>query len=176
MIYIIRHGQTDLNLEGKLQGHLGLPLNDHGIKQAELLKVQLQAIEFDAVFSSPQERAVRTAEIVTGKCVIIDSRIDVFDLGEADGLRRSETKMSHGVPDASVYKGVECPQNFVRRIFAFMKELEEKFDNNSNILICGHRCTTGCMGAFFEGIPKDENILAFSSDTGKYKTYEFKKE
>lgn len=30
MIYVIRHGQTDLNKEGKLQGRQGLPLNDHG--------------------------------------------------------------------------------------------------------------------------------------------------
>jgi probable phosphoglycerate mutase len=44
-----------------------------------------------------------------------------------------------------------------------------------NILLSGHRCTTGCIGAYFEGIPDDGNILRFSSDNGDYKSYKFKK-
>ncbi|WP_235941157.1 histidine phosphatase family protein [Paenibacillus puerhi] len=38
MIYVVRHGQTDLNKEGRIQGRQGLPLNDHGFKQAESLR------------------------------------------------------------------------------------------------------------------------------------------
>nr|WP_010173522.1 histidine phosphatase family protein [Bacillus coahuilensis] len=41
MIYVIRHGQTDLNKERKLQGRMGLPLNEYGIHQANVLKVKL---------------------------------------------------------------------------------------------------------------------------------------
>jgi probable phosphoglycerate mutase len=44
-----------------------------------------------------------------------------------------------------------------------------------NILLSGHRCTTGCIGAYFEGIPDDGNILRFSSDNGDFKEYKFKK-
>lgn len=174
MIYVIRHGQTDYNLEGKLQGRNGLPLNQNGINQAELLKEQLQSIKFDAIYSSPQERAISTAEIVSGQNVISDHRLDVFNLGDADGLTRNQAVIKNGIPDSNVHKGVENPEIFVKRVFSFMKELESKFNNNSNILICGHRCTTGCIGAYFEGIPEDNNILIFSSDTGKYKTFEFK--
>jgi len=42
-----------------------------------------------------------------------------------------------------------------------------------NILLSGHRCTTGCIGAYFEGIPEDRNILKFSSNNGEYKVYKF---
>ena len=56
-----------------------------------------------------------------------------------------------------------------------MKELEnQKGKKELNILITDYRCTTGCIGAYFEGIPADGNILKFSSDTGDYKTYIFK--
>ncbi|MFE7062707.1 histidine phosphatase family protein [Sutcliffiella sp. NPDC057660] len=79
MIYVIRHGHTDLNKERKMQRKMGLPLNDFGIEQAKALKAKLQNIDFDFVFSSPQERAVQTAEIVTGKSVVLDDRLDVFD-------------------------------------------------------------------------------------------------
>lgn len=174
MIYVIRHGQTNLNKERKMQGRMGLPLNEYGLEQAQGLRAELENINFDFVFSSPQERAIQTAEIVTGLKVTIDERLDVYDLGEADRVPVNELKMSGILPDTNVYKGVEDPSSFVKRVFSFMKELENKYSNRElNILISGHRCTTGCIGAYFEGIPTDGNILKFSSDTGHYKTYNF---
>jgi uncharacterized phosphatase len=175
MIYVVRHGQTDLNKERRMQGRNGLPLNENGIDQAEALREKLQKINFDFVFSSPQERAVQTAEIVTGKKAVTDARLDVFDLGEADRLSVYEVKMAGIVPDSNIYQGVEDPESFVKRVFHFLSELEEKYkDKELNILLSGHRCTTGCMGAYFEGIPEDHNILRFSSDNGDYKIYSFK--
>ncbi|GAM12235.1 histidine phosphatase family protein [Mesobacillus selenatarsenatis] len=176
MIYVVRHGQSDLNKERKMQGRKGLALNEHGIEQAKALRDRLQNIKFDIVFSSPQDRAVQTAEIVTGLKAHIDERLDVFDLGEADRLSVNEVKMAGPLPDSSVYKGIEDPDEFVKRVFSFMNELENQHGTRElNILIAGHRCTTGCIGAYFEGIPTDGNILSFSSDTGDYKTYVFKK-
>ncbi|PWW04902.1 putative phosphoglycerate mutase [Paenibacillus cellulosilyticus] len=177
MIYVVRHGQTDWNREGRLQGRSGLPLNDTGLMQAEHLRDTLKDVKFDYVFSSPQERAIQTAEIATGMRTVVDNRLDVFDLGEADGLARSEVKLVGAAPDSTIYPGVEDTRTFVARIFHFMKELEARYGpDNVNILIAGHRCTTGCMGAYFEGIPEDGNILRLSSDNGSYKQYQFNNE
>ncbi|MFS0690875.1 histidine phosphatase family protein [Sporosarcina sp. 179-K 8C2 HS] len=175
MIYVIRHGQTDLNKERRLQGRRGLPLNEMGIKQARNVREELQSIQFDIILSSPQERAVQTAEIVTGETAMVDTRLDVFDLGEADGLKTGEVKMAGLIPDPNVYNGVEGAESFVKRVFEFMSELENDYRyKNMNILISGHRCTTGCIGAYFKGLPDDGNILKFSSDNGNYKKYDFK--
>lgn len=172
MIYVVRHGQTDLNKEGRLQGRKGLSLNDYGIKQAELLRERLEHVKFDYVYSSPQERAIQTAEIATGIKAIIEPRLDVFDLGEADGLKRGEVKMAGAVPDSRFYKGVEEIPDFIRRVFSFLHELKAKHNGSEvNILLSGHRCTTGCIGAYFEGIPEDGNLLRFSSNNGEYKVY-----
>lgn len=178
MIYVARHGQTDWNKEGRLQGRRGMPLNEEGILQAEALAEKLQEITFDYVFSSPQERAVQTAEIATGRKAVVDARLDVFDLGEADGMARSNVKMAGIIPDPSVYKGVEDIGSFLERVFSFMKELEERHAayGEPNILIAGHRCTTGCLGAFFEGMPSDRNILKLSSGNGEYKAYTFNRQ
>lgn len=177
MIYVVRHGQTDLNNEGRLQGRFGEPLNEVGVQQATSLREELAHITFDCVFSSPQERAVQTAEIITGMEVRLDDRLNVFDLGEADRLRKDEVKMQGPVPDASVYNGVEDTSSFLNRVFSFMKELEGEYAASEvNILISGHRCTTGCIGAFFRGIPDDQNILRFSSNNGDFKVYDFKNE
>jgi probable phosphoglycerate mutase len=175
MIYVIRHGETDWNKEGRLQGRQGLPLNEYGIQQAERLRETLQHIKFDYVFSSPQERAVQTAEIATGIKAIVDARLDVFDLGEADGLNKGEVKMAGAVPDSSVYKGVEEIHGYIKRVFDFMREMEARYAvREVNLLVSGHRCTTGCIGAYFEGIPENGNILKYSSGNGEYKAYPFK--
>ncbi|MGG3280033.1 histidine phosphatase family protein [Paenibacillus solani] len=175
MIYVVRHGQTDLNKEKRLQGRQGMPLNEEGIKQAEILREELKEVKFDYVFSSPQERAIQTAEIVSGLEAIPDVRLDVFDLGEADRLRREEVIMKGPVPDPTIYKGVENMKDFIKRVFHFMSELEERRypKEQINILISGHRCTTGCMGAYFLGEPQDGDLLKYSSNNGKYKVYEF---
>ncbi|MEF3353775.1 histidine phosphatase family protein [Paenibacillus sp. GYB006] len=174
MIYVIRHGQTDLNKEGRLQGRKGLPLNEYGIKQAEISKEEMNSVKFDYVFSSPQIRAIQTAEIVSGMKATIDARLDVFDLGDADLLHREEVIMSGSTPDPAIYQGVEDVNSYIKRVFQFMNELESMYGNTQvNILLSGHRCTTGCIGAYFLGTPEDGNLLKFASANGKYKTYQF---
>ncbi|MGM0863161.1 MAG: histidine phosphatase family protein [Bacillota bacterium] len=172
MICVIRHGQTDLNKVGRLQGRNGLPLNKEGFRQAEYLKYKLSQIPFDYVFSSPQERAIQTAEIATGKKALIDPRLNVYDLGEADGLLKSEVKMAGFLPDARIYKGLEETDCFMKRIFSFMAELKTEHGNNEKkILISGHRCTTGAIGSFFTPGSKDENILRHSSNNGDFRLF-----
>ena len=59
MIYIMRHGQTEANRTGILQGRIDVPLNEEGIKQAEKTKNELdkKGVSFDFVYSSPLTRA-----------------------------------------------------------------------------------------------------------------------
>ena len=64
MIYIIRHGQTELNRRQVLQGRSDAPLNETGIAQAQQMASALAGVVFCRVFSSPLRRAVQTARIV----------------------------------------------------------------------------------------------------------------
>jgi uncharacterized phosphatase len=176
MIYVVRHGQTKWNEEGRLQGRKGMPLNSKGVEQAENLRSLIGNSTFDLVVSSPQLRAIETAKIATGRDPVIDARIDVFDLGEADGLKKEEVKLKGLLPDDSIYNGLERKEDFIARIFDFITELEAGLNGQkANIFISGHRCTTGGIGAYFRGIPADRNILKWSSDNGAFHTYSFGK-
>lgn len=62
--YIVRHGETDWNKEGRYQGHSGVPLNETGRQQAGETREKLKHIHFDAIFSSDLLRAKETAEIL----------------------------------------------------------------------------------------------------------------
>lgn len=171
MIYVIRHGQTDLNKEGRMQGRKGLPLNQVGLRQAEELKEKLKDVHFDFVFSSPQKRAVQTAEIISGFESNIDERLDVFDLGEADGLKKEDVIFKGAIPDPTKYLGVEGMDQFASRVIEFLTSLEGEKFHGRNILIAGHRCTTGVIGAYLEGALGKGDVLKYSSDNGDYKAY-----
>ncbi len=63
-LYIVRHGQSEHNVQHIVQGHLDSPLTEEGINQARDLANKLKDIKFSAVYSSDLLRAKRTAEII----------------------------------------------------------------------------------------------------------------
>ena len=64
LLYIIRHGETDYNAKGVLQGHMDAPLNESGRSLAAIVGRAMKGIRFDRCISSPLKRASKTAEIV----------------------------------------------------------------------------------------------------------------
>ena len=100
MIYLVRHGQTRFNAEGRLQGRLDSPLTDLGRRQAEAVGARLRAMLVDPASipleSSPLGRAMETARIIrraTGGGVIgQDDRLREISLGSWDGLTPEEVE------------------------------------------------------------------------------------
>ena len=97
-LYILRHGQTDLNSEKRFQGHMQTELNDVGIAQSEKVGELLRerGIKFDKIYCSPLERAIKTAEIATSETrdkFIIDDDLTEIDFGINEG---NILAVSHG--------------------------------------------------------------------------------
>ncbi|MBR3226495.1 MAG: histidine phosphatase family protein [Atopobiaceae bacterium] len=89
MIFVIRHGQTELNSAHALQGRSDLPLNHTGVRQAEEAGRALRSanIHFDRVYSSPAQRAVQTARIVSPNTPVhTDDRLLEMDYGPYEGI------------------------------------------------------------------------------------------
>jgi alpha-ribazole phosphatase/probable phosphoglycerate mutase len=66
-LFLIRHGQTRWNVEGRYQGDKDIELNHTGIKQAKLASKYLSRVEFSNIYSSPLTRAMETARIINGR-------------------------------------------------------------------------------------------------------------
>ncbi|MCX6793796.1 MAG: histidine phosphatase family protein [Candidatus Gottesmanbacteria bacterium] len=64
MIYIVRHGETDWNVNHIMQGQLNIPLNDKGRAQVRAIAVHLKEVHFDVCYASPLSRAYETATII----------------------------------------------------------------------------------------------------------------
>jgi broad specificity phosphatase PhoE len=92
-LVLVRHGETDWNLEGRAQGHADVPLNDTGRRQAESVARALAALGPSHLWSSDLSRALQTAEYVaaaTGLAIVTDPRLREYDVGMRSGLTLDE--------------------------------------------------------------------------------------
>ena len=103
-IYMARHGETDWNVERRIQGSTDIPLNENGIRQAyslsNYLERQLCAEDhsLSSVFTSPLKRAKETAEIVGGELhlpVRVISGLEEMNFGVCEGKSWLEAKKEY---------------------------------------------------------------------------------
>ena len=141
MIFLVRHGQTELNRRKVIQGRSDYPLNESGIAQAEEAAEKLRGVSFDAVYSSPLIRAVQTARIVAPDAEpVIDGRLIDMDYGPYEGMGIDRLP-----PEVIAYfrdfvhkpapEGMEQISGVARRAGAF---LEERCRSGGNILVVTH--------------------------------------
>ena len=95
ILYILRHGETDLNTKGVMQGWLDAPLNRNGRELAVLTGRAMRGLHFDKCISSPLIRAKETAEIVLKESenrltITVDDRIREINFGAMEGRTVSE--------------------------------------------------------------------------------------
>ena len=99
MLFLFRHGETDWNRAGRLQGHTDTPLNATGLAQAEALSERLRPHRLDAVLSSDLARAWSTGQIVAealGVPLIGEPGLREAAIGAAEGLFWPEVKSRFG--------------------------------------------------------------------------------
>ena len=92
-VLMTRHGQTDWNVEKRVQGKADIELNATGIEQAKITSEKLKDEKIDIIISSPLKRAKQTAEIInqTLNCPIIyEDGISERDFGEFEGKQRTD--------------------------------------------------------------------------------------
>lgn len=120
-ILLIRHGQTDWNVEGRWQGQLEVPLNDIGLQQAQALADHLPGREISAVYSSDLSRAHVTATRVAEAyrlTVKLDKRWRELHLGVLQGLLTNEINSQYAEVALGMrenYLDYPIPQGETRR-------------------------------------------------------------
>jgi broad specificity phosphatase PhoE len=98
-LYLVRHGQTDLNRDRRFRGLVDAPLNEQGLREAEGAGSILRSAEIPIIYSSPVERAMQTSRMIaaeTGSAVQSDERFTDVDYGEWQGLTVEEVRERFG--------------------------------------------------------------------------------
>lgn len=164
-IYIIRHGETDANKNGVLQGWSDFDINEYGVELAVASGRGMKGIVFDAAYSSDLTRAKHTAELVLEHSgnpdveIIIDKRIREVDMGDWELKPISSidmTQMTGFLKDPLTFEG--CPNgesipDLCERTQAFLHDLAGR--DYKNVLVATHGTALRAMLNFLYENPQD---------------------
>jgi broad specificity phosphatase PhoE len=172
---LIRHGQTDWNLEGRYQGQSDVPLNEAGRSQAYELARQLKDQTFAALYSSDLKRASETAEIIAtaiGISYSLDVRFREINQGEWEGQQVEVIKARYAglwnmrtVDPASVRPpGGETVGEVANRAAMAMDDLA-RLHPRAKVLVVSHGLTLATIICQVRGIPVGQAYTLIPGNT-----------
>lgn len=150
-LYVMRHGQTDWNISGLVQGHSDIPLNEVGEAQALSKKDYFNTLPVDLIITSPLKRAVRTAELISSDKnvpIVIDNAITERSMGELEGLNSGNIDYNLVNSSTENYQGVEAFSELCNRVHPFLEKLKNQ---DKNVLLVTHGGTSRAIEAYFRG-------------------------
>lgn len=159
-LYVVRHGQTDWNIQGLVQGLTDIELNLSGIKQANTVAEQLKNINFAAIYSSPLKRTVSTAKLINkyhNKDIITDKRIIERCFGNFEGTTGLKNKFDYWDYQLNLDdNNVESVKMLFNRVKDFLLDIYKLYkDTDYNILIITHGGTAIAINALVNNIRSD---------------------
>lgn len=136
-IALLRHGQTDWNIDFRLQGTSDIPLNETGLAQARAAAEAISS-QWDVIVSSPLDRAVKTAQIVAERHALGELQIEPLLLersfGEAEGMLYTEWREKFS--DSKV-PGGESIEELEARCHRLLEHLASKY-RGKRVLTVSH--------------------------------------
>ena len=175
-IYVLRHGQTDWNIQKKLLSVTDIDINKIGLEQCENAKKLVQNLNYDLAFCSPKKRTKHTLEIVNtkNKPVIYDERLVERNARSAEGMNVDDFDYrAYWTLGKDIYKDSETIEECKNRVYEFLDEIKEKY-KDKNILIVTHNGICRIINTYFNGFPKRGDIFDIGQKNAQLKMYKLK--
>lgn len=149
-LILVRHGESEWNRIGRYQGQLDAPLSDLGLRQAEALAKRLSTEKLDAIFSSPLQRARRTAEAIAQYHPSLEIQHDPALLeihhGDWQGLYAPEVREKYAealeewrvYPTRSQMPNGESFSNILKRTLNFRERVCQQYGSDASIVVSTH--------------------------------------
>lgn len=182
-IYLVRHGKTVWNIEGRLQGSGDSPLVEEGIEGAKKAGKALQHIHFSAAYSSMQKRAQDTANFILAENQhkniphFHHKGLNEFDFGSWEGSKSVDLyendeywvmKKTPAEYKAETNGGETYEQLYQRALTAF-NHIAQVHQDHENVLIVAHGMTLTVLTAVLKGLHwsecRDETKHSFVINT-----------
>lgn len=185
--YLIRHGETDANKSGILQGHLDTPLSEMGRRQAECVGQALAGVSLDAVFSSDLSRAVETSRAILKhqRCrLVLDPRLREIHCGLFQGKTMDEARAAWPEaferlkqrPLTEPRPGGESYGDLDRRVRQAFASIAGASFRNRTVAIVTHGGVVRCILAYVRGAAVDPSTPAAANCSISVVTLEVSRE
>lgn len=168
--FITRHGQTEWNALGRLQGRKDIELNEVGREQALITGKKIKDEKIDIIITSPLKRARETAEIINKQFdveIVEDDRLMERCYGDFEGITKTELKERKKqypeIDDACNYLkninifNMETMQDLCARIYEFLDEITTKY-KDENVLIVTHGSASIPIKCYFMKYPLEKLV------------------
>lgn len=175
-LYIVRHGKTDWNIKGLLQGSADIEVNEEGIAQAKELAKNINIDQIDICICSPLKRTRKTADILVGdkKEIIYDDLLIERGFGNYEGKKIDfaliASQWDYKLNDSS--NNIESIQDCLLRANIFLNKIKEKYPNKS-LLIVSHGSFIKALHFNLVGYDENTDFLSFNPKHTTLYTYDY---
>ncbi|MBM7614094.1 histidine phosphatase family protein [Alkaliphilus hydrothermalis] len=160
-IYLVRHGETNWNIQGRTQGWQDSSLTNEGLRQASLVAERLKWEKIDVVFSSNLKRAKSTAHIIADELNVpchLTEGLKEMGFGLWEGLTVEEIRQQfpneldqwHTTPHTAMIPEAEDLIAAQKRMVYFFEEVIQR--EEENILLVSHGTSIKLLLMFFLGM------------------------
>lgn len=164
-LLLIRHGETDWNIEGRYQGQADPPLNEKGVAQAHTLVEEMAEIPIDVFYSSPLRRALETAEILADSLnVPLHRELRLMEIHQGDWQTRLRSEIENLYPDLFLHweskpwevtpPGGETLTHVQERVYAAVDDITSRH-KDSSIGLVTHRVPIALLKIRYQGLDPD---------------------
>lgn len=188
-LILIRHGESQWNLENRFTGWIDIPLSTNGEEEARKAGEKLKGYKFDEAFTSVLIRAIKTYEIVAETAGFINLPLEKNKAlnermyGDLQGLNKDETRKKFGDEQVRLWRrsydisppnGESLKDTADRVMPYYLSRIEPDLKTGKNILIVAHGNSLRALIMHIESISKDD-IVKLEIPTGVPLEYELDK-
>lgn len=161
ILHFTRHGQTEWNVEKRMQGWLDSPLTEIGKESAKALSIRLANIPFKAIYTSPSGRTVETTHLICHDRnipIFFQEQLREIHTGEWQGLTDDEIQRKFPIQYHMYYNDVtnyssnygETFQEVLTRSLLLISTIKKKYDENDHVLIVTHAVVKKLLIGYFK--------------------------
>lgn len=189
-LVLLRHGESQWNLENRFTGWVDVPLSPKGEQEARAAGLKLAGITFDRAYTSVLRRAIDTLTIVlevtkqTGIPIEKDKALNERMYGELQGLNKAETAKKFGEQQVKIWRrsydvrppGGESLKDTAERVLPYYEQhIRPQILGGKNILVAAHGNSLRALIMELDQLSR-EAVLELNIPTGAPLLYEFDKE
>ncbi|MDR4509635.1 MAG: 2,3-bisphosphoglycerate-dependent phosphoglycerate mutase [Candidatus Brocadiaceae bacterium] len=187
LLILLRHGESQWNLENRFTGWIDVDLSGNGIREAASAGEKLKNFQIDKAYTSVLKRAIHTLEIVlklTGKegiPIVRDKALNERHYGDLQGLNKAETAKKFGEEQVLLWRrsydinppgGESLKDTAARTVPFFKKYILEDLKTGKNVIVSAHGNSLRSIVMDLDALSKDE-VLRLNIPTGVPIVYEF---
>ncbi len=179
-LVLVRHGQSQWNLENRFTGWEDVPLTDQGRDEAQRAGVSLAGIKFDQAFTSKLQRAAKTLEIILAENThsevptTCDEALNERHYGQLQGLNKADTAKKYGDEQVHIWRrsydvappgGESLADTAARTLPYFESTIAPLAKRGENVLVAAHGNSLRSIVMDLEELSREE-VMALNIPTG----------